>query len=107
MLALLGMKRTHVWWWLAAPCWIRDSGVPVHPWVLHLRNASAFTLPRRLPQLGPELFTQDVTPHTPLVVATPAPVGLLSGLWLRGFGSVADVGSSVLIYSDKCLWASC
>ena len=72
-----------------------------------ISNPAAFTLPQRLPQLGPELFTQDVTPHTPLVVETLVPVGLLSGLRLRGFGSVADVGSSVLIYDDKCLWASC
>lgn len=72
-----------------------------------ISNLAAFTLPWRLPQLGPELFNQDVTLHTPLVVATPAPVGLLSGLQLRGFGSVADVDSSVLIYSEKCLWASC
>lgn len=71
-----------------------------------ISNLAAFTLPRRLPQFGPELFTRDVTPHTPLVVATPALVGLLSRLRLRGFGSMADGGSSVLIYGAKCFWAS-
>lgn len=91
---------------VVAPCWIGGSRVPAIPWC-RISNPTAFTLPWRLPQLGPELFTQDMTPHTPLVVATPAPVGLLSGLHFRGFRSVADMGSSVLIYGDKCLWALC
>lgn len=70
-------------------------------------NPTAFTLPQKLSWLRSELFTQDVTPHIPLVIAKPMLVGLLSGLWLRGFGGVADMGSSALTYSDKCLWASC
>lgn len=53
------------------------------------------------PCAPPEPFAMDM----PLL--TLVPEGLLSGLRLRGFGSVAGWGSSAVIYGCGCVWASC